>query len=717
MRLFPLVLLATLGCRNKDVTPEETAPIGETGLGITDADGDGYDIESDCDDGDANVNPGQAEVPYDGLDNDCDAATPDDDLDGDGFGEADDCDDDDARVNPDAPEACNGIDDNCDGAVDDGVGLVFYADNDGDGYGDPADAVQSCEGNAGYVADDSDCDDTDPAVNVAADEVCDGIDNDCDEAVDEPQAVDAEDWYPDSDGDGYGDADFPQRACEQPSGYVDDDRDCDDSDGAVHPGADETCDGVDQDCDGTLDEDAIDAATWYVDYDGDGYGASRFTAEDCDQPSGYVDNADDCDDTDSGISPAAAEICNGVDDDCDGLTDDGDPDGPNTVTHYPDSDGDGYGDSADAGTDSCELPSGRTEDNSDCDDSDATVYPGASETCNGVDDDCDGLTDQDDPNGPAALTWYPDDDADGYGDESDAGTVDCALPAGAVEDNSDCDDTDAAVNPGATEVWYDGVDADCDGASDYDADGDGYDSYDEIGGPDCLDTDASVYICGSTQGSAGQTCATILNAYSAATDGVYWLDPDGDGDTSDAWQGYCDMTRNNGGWTLVLNNTQAVSHSGNPTMYQAINSVLVRGGSLSSTLTAFDLWVGVGEWGDIGTYARLEVGSSPSSISHQAFYTLTLNAANDYQLSMSAGTITIGSSTPGMYSYHNGRRLTTYDDDNDAYSANCATYYGHPWWYGSCWSGSFWGGTSHQEAPYWTSSGSDYYAWGAIWLQ
>ena len=84
---------------------------------------------------------------------------------------------------------------------------------------------------------------------------------------------------------------------------------------------------------------------------------------------------------------------------------------------------------------------------------------------------------------------------------------------------------------------------------------------------------------------------------------------------------------------------------------------------------------------------------------------------------MSGGTITFGSTTPGMYSYHNGRRLTTYDDDNDGYSGNCATYYGHPWWYNSCWSGSFWGGTSHQEAPYWATSGSDYYAWGAIWLQ
>ncbi|MBK9369750.1 MAG: hypothetical protein IPN01_26200 [Deltaproteobacteria bacterium] len=86
------------------------------------------------------------------------------------------------------------------------------------------------------------------------------------------------------------------------------------------------------------------------------------------------------------------------------------------------------------------------------------------------------------------------------------------------------------------------MDADCAGDDDFDADGDGYASWEEVGGPDCLDSDASVWTCGSTKASAGLTCAEILSASPSSADGLYWVDPDGDGDTSDAWQAYCDMT-------------------------------------------------------------------------------------------------------------------------------------------------------------------------------
>ncbi|MBK9647142.1 MAG: hypothetical protein IPO67_18615 [Deltaproteobacteria bacterium] len=84
-----------------------------------------------------------------------------------------------------------------------------------------------------------------------------------------------------------------------------------------------------------------------------------------------------------------------------------------------------------------------------------------------------------------------------------------------------------------------------------DADGDGYTSWEEVGGPDCLDSDASVWTSGSTKAAAGLTCAEILSASPSSADGLYWVDPDGDGDTSDAWQAYCDMTRDGGGWTKV----------------------------------------------------------------------------------------------------------------------------------------------------------------------
>ena len=163
-----------------------------------------------------------------------------------------------------------------------------------------------------------DCDDSDPSIYPGAPEVCDGVDQDCDGVVDN-DAVDASTWYADTDGDGYGALGDTTRACTLPMGSVADDRDCDDTDAAIHPGAPEVCDGVDQDCDGDVDNDAVDASTWYADTDGDGYGAPEDTIRACDQPDGYLDDDLDCDDTDTGIRPQAYDLCNdGIDQDCDG---------------------------------------------------------------------------------------------------------------------------------------------------------------------------------------------------------------------------------------------------------------------------------------------------------------------------------------------------------------------------------------------------------------
>jgi hypothetical protein len=128
-------------------------------------------------------------------------------------------------------------------------------------------------------------------------------------------------WYIDSDGDGYGDADTTTTACDEPSGYVDNSDDCDDTEALAWTGADEVCDGADNDCDGTVDNDsAVDAPTWYGDGDGDGY-----TTEDaitaCDAPSGYTEASDDldCDDDDATVHPGAEEVeDDGIDQDCDG---------------------------------------------------------------------------------------------------------------------------------------------------------------------------------------------------------------------------------------------------------------------------------------------------------------------------------------------------------------------------------------------------------------
>jgi len=170
----------------------------------------------------------------------------------------------------------------------------------------------------GHSAADGDCDDTDPRIHPGADETCDGEDNDCDGQVDEDDAVDALTWHADHDGDGYGNATVTHAACQSQQGYIADATDCDDTDADNHPGADETCDGQDNDCDGVVDEDdAVDAPTWHPDGDGDGYGGQAGTVVSCEAPDDYVYDGTDCDDVDEEVHPGAPEIgCDGVDNDC-----------------------------------------------------------------------------------------------------------------------------------------------------------------------------------------------------------------------------------------------------------------------------------------------------------------------------------------------------------------------------------------------------------------
>ncbi len=249
------------------------------------------------------------------------------DRDNDGYQDAahggDDCDDSDATVHPGAIEICNGVDDDCSGTVDDELLEPWYPDEDGDGFGNEGGMSVTCDPQEGWVDNGDDCDDGDDEVNPDADELCNGVDDDCDDEVDEDDAEDAETWYLDSDGDDYGDVASFAIACEAPDGYVADATDCDDEDAAIHPGADELCDGVDNDCDDEEDEDdAVDAATWYADEDEDGYGDEDETTIACEQPDGYVSDDTDCDDDDEAAYPGGLEILDDdADGDCDGEAD------------------------------------------------------------------------------------------------------------------------------------------------------------------------------------------------------------------------------------------------------------------------------------------------------------------------------------------------------------------------------------------------------------
>ncbi|MFH1462791.1 MAG: putative metal-binding motif-containing protein [Pseudomonadota bacterium] len=553
LALFLPVALLLAGCPSpaKDDTAARC-------FGYPDADGDGH-------------------AAPDGVDGLCDgAAEP-----------GDDCDDADPAIYPGAEELCDGIDQDCDGEFDEGATGTWYADLDSDGYGDPDNPERACTQPEGAVADASDCDDSDPDIHPGAAERCDGVDQDCDGAIDEDvQTL----WYADADGDGFGDAGSTTESCDPDEGWEDDATDCDDADDAIFPGATEVCDGVDQDCDGEVDEGVL--STWYADADGDGYGDPGVSAEACEPGHGWTADTSDCDDANSEIHPAATEVCNGYDDDCDGLTDDADPGVVGTSTWYADTDADGWGDSG-AQILACVAPSGHVAldgdcddadpafnpgaaetdctdphdyncDGSvgyadadgdgfaacvDCDDADAGAWPGADEVCDGDDEDCDGVIDEDDA--VDAPTWYADADGDGYGDAAST-AVACAAPSGFVADDTDCDDTAAAVNPAATELCN-GLDDDCSGVIDEDyaadaatwyadADGDGYGDAATIAvacvapsgfvsdDTDCDDALAAVNP-GATEVCNGRDddCSGVIDEDYAADAPTWYADADADG--------------------------------------------------------------------------------------------------------------------------------------------------------------------------------------------
>jgi len=575
-----LLCFSLAACRS--APKDDSITLLDTGGLSDDADGDGLTGDEDCDDLDPSVYPGAEEV-CDGVDNNCDGQIDEgvlntyyDDVDGDGFGDPtgaeeacapaagqstnpDDCDDTDASVYPGAEELCDSIDNNCDGIVDDGDIQTWYADADNDGFGDPETSIEECAPPSGWVLDASDCDDADAAVNPDGTEVCNEVDDDCDEVVDEGVTSV---FYRDEDGDSYGQVGSTTDGCAPPEGYAETPGDCDDAAAAVYPGATELCNEIDDDCDGLVDIGAADASTWYADADADGYGDPTTATDACSQPSGTVSDSTDCDDGAAAVNPAATEVCNSIDDDCDGLTDDDDSsvDLSTATTWYDDDDGDGYGD-AGASTLSCDAPSGTVTDNTDCNDSSSAVHPAASEVCNSIDDDCDGLTDDDDSSVDLSTgsTFYTDSDGDGYGNASST-TQACDAPSDSVSDNTDCDDSSAAVNPAASEVCN-SIDDDCDSLVDDDDssvdlstattwyDDDDGDSYGDAGAStlscdapsgavtdasDCDDTSAAVNpaateVCNSIDDDCDSLVDDDDSSLDTSTGSTFYDDDDGDG--------------------------------------------------------------------------------------------------------------------------------------------------------------------------------------------
>jgi len=365
----------------------------------------------------------------------------DSDLDDDGVKNDEDCEPLDATALPGGVEVCDGVDNDCDGEIDEEAGdlATFYLDADGDRYGTDADTVQACAAPERYVAAAGDCDDADAAVNEGMLEICNEKDDNCDGSTDEGSAAPAT-WYRDADEDRFGSETDTVDACDAPTGYIAAAGDCDDADAFVHPGALERCDGVDEDCNGEVDDSAIDKLTWFGDLDGDGFGTGDSTTSCLAPDESWVLQDGDCDDGDSATYPGAEEVCDEVDNDCDTHVDEGATD---ASTWYRDADSDSYG-TADVSTLACDMPDGFVSDATDCDDVDATSYPGGTEVCDGADNDCNGT---DDDGAVDVLTWYADSDGDGAGDP-DTSVEACEAPSGYVANDLDCDDTDGDIYDG-----------------------------------------------------------------------------------------------------------------------------------------------------------------------------------------------------------------------------------------------------------------------------
>ncbi len=348
-----------------------------------------------------------------------------------------DCDDSNPLINPNIIEGCNGIDDNCSGEIDEDVKSTFYADNDLDNYGDSNLTTLACEVPEGYVANNADCNDANNLVFPSAVEFCDDLDNNCNGETDEIYNV-GEDC---SNGIG---------ECEVAGTYqCAEDQISTACDAVPNAPVNELCDGLDNNCNNFIDE-GLEQNVFYADLDTDGFGDFDNSLIACNLPPSYVTNFSDCNDAEISINPNAAEICDHIDNNCDGEIDES----------Y------NVGDVCYEGTGQCEN-SGEiicASDIVEVGDGDpqtlCTAIPidEAPEICDDLDNDCDNLVDE-----GFNKNLYEDNDGDAYGDP--ALPVNSCPQVGLVDNALDCDDTNPEINPEAVEIC-DYVDNDCDLAVD-----------------------------------------------------------------------------------------------------------------------------------------------------------------------------------------------------------------------------------------------------------